>query len=168
MPNADDILLDRLIASLQEVRAWKDKPRELRAEIASLKAERDTARAGLEQVQKVRDPTLNKQRQEAAQKIRHEIEDKKRERDLLIDRVAKQQVQLDALQALCKQQKDYHDQLLDSLDSLRKRVGLAADTRPTFSEPSGMTRSPEERTWDYIQAYAKKIEARQPNGPVQQ
>jgi hypothetical protein len=76
--------------------------------------------------------------------------------------------QLDELQALCKQQLDYHEQLLASIDSLRKRVGLAADPRPTISEPPGRELTPEEKTWAYVQAHAKKIEARQPNGPVQQ
>jgi chromosome segregation ATPase len=172
MPSADDILLDRMIASLREVQNLKDKPRELRAEIASLKAERDTARAELERIRKeLKDPSLNKERHEQAQKIRREIEDKQRELELLTERVAKQRVQLDELQALCKQQLDHHDQLLASIDSLRKRVGLAADTRPTFNEPSGVTLTPEERTWDYIQAHTKKLEERKANGaqqPVQQ
>jgi hypothetical protein len=58
MTNADDILLDRLIANLQEVRVWKDKPRELKIEIASLKAECETARAELKRVRaELNDPS---------------------------------------------------------------------------------------------------------------
>jgi hypothetical protein len=109
---------------------------------------------------------LNKQRQEAAQKIRREIEDKQRERNLLTERVAAQKCQLDALQALCKQELDHHDQILASIDSLRKRIGLAVDTRPTISEPSREL-SPEERTWEYIQAHSKKLEERKANGAQQ-
>jgi chromosome segregation ATPase len=164
MPNAEDILLDRMIASLQEVRVWKDKPRELKLEISSLKAEKERAQAELKRVRsELDDPSLNAQRQEAAQKIRREIEDKQRELNALCDRVAKQKCQLDELQALCQQQKDYHDAILDSIDSLRKRVGLAVEPRPNINEPTREL-TPEEQAWKYIQEHSKKIEERKANG----
>jgi chromosome segregation ATPase len=157
MPSADDIILDRLIASLQEVRVWKDKPRELRAEIASLKAERDTARAELEQVRKeLKDPSLNKQRQELQARIRREITDREAERDLLVTRVAALRVELDRLEALCKEKLIYHDQILDSVDSLKKHIGLAVD--PTQGRISKGPAKKELTGWDYV---AEREKARQ-------
>jgi chromosome segregation ATPase len=169
--NTDDLVLDRIIAALREVKDLKDRPKLLKVEIASLEAERDRARAELKRARaELNDPSLDKQRHEQAQKIRREIKDREAERDLLTERVAKQKSQLYELQSLCKQQLDYHEQLLASIDSLRKRIGLAAaDTRPTFNEPSGRERTPEERTWDYIQAHAKKLQERiGAQQPVQQ
>ena len=96
MPSTEDLVLDRIIASLQEARIWKDKPRELRAEIGSLKAERDRAKAEVDRARaELRDPSLDRQRHEQAQKIRREIKDREAERDVLTERVAKQRCQLD-------------------------------------------------------------------------
>jgi chromosome segregation ATPase len=169
MPNTDDILIDRMIASLREVQNLKDKPRVLKIEISGLETKRDAVKRELEEVRRqLNDPKLQKQRSEQELKLLKDIKDREAQLAVLVDRVAKQRCQLDALQALCKQQLDHHDALLNSIDSLRKRVGLAADPRPTISEPSGVTLTPEERTWQYIQEHTKRIEARQGNGAVQQ
>jgi hypothetical protein len=126
MSNADDILPDRLIAGLQEVRFLRDKPRALKVEIAGLEATRDAVKLELEQVRKeLHDPSLNKQRQNLEMRIRREIKDKEAELEVLVTRVAAQRLELDRLQSLCKEQRDYHDQILDSIDSLKKRIGLA-------------------------------------------
>jgi chromosome segregation ATPase len=160
MPSTEDLVLDRLIASLQEVRAWKDKPQLLRAEIGSLKAERDTARAGLEQVHKeLKDPSLNKQGQELQARIRREITDKEAERDVLVERVAKLRVEVDRLEALCKEKRDFHDQLLDSIDSLKKRIGVGVD--PTAVRLSKVPLKNKLTDWEFLAEHERARQAQQ-------
>jgi hypothetical protein len=156
MSNAEDILLDRMIASLREVQNLKDKPRALKVEIAGLEATRDRARAELEQVRKeLKDPSLNKQRQELQARIRREITDKEAERDLLVTRVAALRVELDRLLALCQEKLIYHDQILDSVDSLKKHIGLAIDPNA-----GRISKGPAKELtgWDYV---AEREKARQ-------
>jgi chromosome segregation ATPase len=159
MPSTEDLILDRLIASLQEVRAWKDKPRELRAEIASLNAERDRAKAERDQARKeLRDPSLNKERQELQARIRREITDKEAERDLLVTRVAALRVELDRLEALCQEKLNFHDQILDSVDSLKKHIGLAVNP-----DAGRISKGPAKELtgWDYVAEREKARQAEQ-------
>jgi chromosome segregation ATPase len=128
MSNTEDLVLDRIISALREVKDLKDKPRLLKAEIASLEATRDRAKAQLQQVRdELNDPNLLRQKQQAAQKIRKEITDREAERDLLVTRVAALRVEFDRLEALCQEKLNYHDQILDSVDSLKKHIGVAVD-----------------------------------------
>jgi hypothetical protein len=160
MSDTDDILLDRLIASLREVQNLKGKPKRLKIEIAGLEATRDAVRAELEQVRKeLNDPSLNKQRQELEARIRREIKDRESELSALIDRVAVQRVELDRLQSLCKEKLDYHDQILDSVDSLRKQIGVAVD--PSRDRISKAPVKKEITGWDYVAERENQRQAEQ-------
>jgi hypothetical protein len=160
MSNTDDILIDRMIASLREVQNLKDRPKILKIEIAGLEATRDAVKAELALVRKeLNDPSLNKQRQELQAKIRREIEDRKAELSALIDRVAAQRVELDRLQSLCKEKLDYHDQILDSVDSLKKHIGLAVD--PNQGRISKAPVKKEMTGWDYVVEREKQRQAEQ-------
>jgi chromosome segregation ATPase len=125
MSDADNHI-EPLIKMLREVQALADQPKLLRAEIASLQAEHDKERLKLEHIRReLNDPLLNQKLQKHEARIQKQITDRKAELELLVSRTTKARMELDALLASCKEQRDYHDQIVDSIDSLKKQIGVA-------------------------------------------